>query len=155
MRQMKGGMTVFEFWRQPVIPPTPTPTHPFHPSHPEHFWTAVALDDPTGTFGQWQTDTVLLFCLPKSPLPYITSCILWSRGVGMLLRGIFCNPKGQLAQLWKTVEILTLAINAHKLGNLSCFIMLSPATRQHWRPLIGENKRQMTDCGLFQSINFF
>lgn len=108
----------------------PIPTRAFStavtPGGPSDVWTV--------TDGHWTP-----FCLPKLPA---LRHILHSLEPGhrnVFLRHL-CNPKGQIAQPWKTVEILTLAINAYKLGNLSCFIMLSPATRQHWRPLIGKTK---------------
>lgn len=79
------------------------------------------------------------FSLPKPPAsPHIL------HSLGLRRRNAsprhLCNPKGQLAQPWETVEILTLAINAYKLGNPSFFIMLFPKTWQHRVCLIGNTK---------------
>lgn len=122
---------MFEFWRQPLPTPTPKPI-------PARTFPTVLTSCGPHTSGQWWTDTQLLSGC-QSPLPSATSCILQSRGVGMSFRNIFAILKGNLLNR----EILTLAINTHKQGNLSCFIMLSRATQQHWGPLIGKTKDKL------------
>lgn len=108
-----------------------------HPTEDIFHW--CDLGWPPQTSGQWPTDTELLsVCQSPPALCHILHSL--EPGRTDAFQRHLCNPKGQLAQPWKTVEILTLAINSYKLGNLSCFIMLSLATRQHWGPLIGKTK---------------
>lgn len=112
---------------------------PTHRGHFPQLWPAMAFwIDWTMTDTHWAS-----FCgraAGKAPpfTPYLTFSA--AQASACLSESIFAIPKGQVAQPWKTVEILTLAINAHKLGNLSCFIMLFPATRQRCGLLIGKQK---------------
>lgn len=127
------------------MPPTPWPL-PFPFPHPiEGIFHCCDLSWPSRTSLQWRANIGFLSeGLSGRPCYHI----LRSREPGCCCSSPPPwrprNPKGQLTQLWKTVKILTLAINAYKLGNLSCFIKLSPGTRRHWRPLI-EKKQKTND----------
>lgn len=120
---------------------SPFSLSPSHRGNIPLLWPELAFSDVAAVTGKHRVS----FWRTKRPslLPYLAFSGAWV---------LLCipppwrprNPKGQLTQLWKTVKILTLAINAYKLGNLSCFIKLSPGTRRHWRPLI-EKKQKTND----------
>lgn len=79
--------------------------------------------------GQWRPVTDLLSAAHPRTIPRIFCSP--GRGSGFAVR-LLKSLKGNLLSCEKQVKILTLAINAYKLGNLSCFIVLSSAARQQW-----------------------